>query len=149
VVFFSPNQITNFMEQSPSWEADSHSASQEIPCLLWNTKVHYRVHKTPPLVPILSHMNPIHTFPPNSPKIDSNIILQCLPIGFFSSGFPTKTLYVCTSHLSHACYIFAHPSMRQYYKIFHGRSFPHTSKFISNTSHYHSTLYNIHRWPKK
>jgi len=23
------------MEQSPSWEANSHSASQEISCLLW------------------------------------------------------------------------------------------------------------------
>jgi len=31
------------MEQSPSWEANSHSASQQIPCLLWNRKVRYRV----------------------------------------------------------------------------------------------------------
>jgi hypothetical protein len=32
------------MEQSPSWEAGSHSASQEILLLLWNPKVHYCVH---------------------------------------------------------------------------------------------------------
>jgi hypothetical protein len=31
--------ITNSMEQRPSWEADSHSVSKEIPCHLWNLKV--------------------------------------------------------------------------------------------------------------
>jgi hypothetical protein len=31
------------MEQSPSWEADRFSVSQEIPGILWNMKVHYRI----------------------------------------------------------------------------------------------------------
>jgi len=31
------------MEESPSWEGDSHSASQEIRHILWNLKVHYHV----------------------------------------------------------------------------------------------------------
>jgi len=36
------------MVQSPSWEANWFAASQEIPRILWNPKVHYRTHKRPP-----------------------------------------------------------------------------------------------------
>jgi hypothetical protein len=61
--------ITNSMEQGPSWEANSHSAGQEIPRVLWNWKTHYRVHKNQPLVPILNQMHPVHTLPPYFPKI--------------------------------------------------------------------------------
>jgi hypothetical protein len=46
--------LTYFMEQSPSWEANRFSASQEIPRILWNPKVHYRIHKCPPPIPNLS-----------------------------------------------------------------------------------------------
>jgi hypothetical protein len=38
--------LTNSMEEGPSWEPSSYSADQEIPCLLSNLKVHYCVHKS-------------------------------------------------------------------------------------------------------
>jgi hypothetical protein len=49
------------MEQSPSWEANIRSISQEVPLLWRHPKIHYRAHKNPALDPILSQMTPIHT----------------------------------------------------------------------------------------
>jgi len=48
------------MVQSPSWEANWFAASQEIPRISRNLKVHYRTHKRPPPVSILGQLNPVH-----------------------------------------------------------------------------------------
>jgi len=99
------------VEHRPYWETNDLSTSPEIPRLLRNPHVHYRVHNSPPVDPILRQMNPVHNFPSSFPKIHYNIIFPSTsrfsewPLSF---RFTNQTT-VCISHLSHACYIF-HPS---------------------------------------
>jgi hypothetical protein len=52
--------VTNSMAQSPSWQANSSSDGQENCDLSWNSKVHYRVQKSPLLDRNLCHMDPVH-----------------------------------------------------------------------------------------
>ena len=80
------------MQQSPSWEANQFTASQEIPPILWNSKVHYRIHKTPTPDPILSQINLVPASPSRSFKTVS-VFSSWSINGLFPSGFPTKILY--------------------------------------------------------
>ena len=59
-----PKLLNYSTVQSPSWEANWFAASQEIPRISRNPKVHYRTHKRPPPVSILGQPNPVHL--PNS-----------------------------------------------------------------------------------
>ena len=94
--------LINSMVQSPAWESNSSSAGQEIPCILWNSVVHYRIPKRPQPVPILSQINPTHA----SPSHFFNIILPSTSTSskWSSLGFHHQNP-VCTSPLPHTCYM--------------------------------------------
>jgi len=81
--------MINYTDQRLSWEVNSYSASEQSPCLIRKSKVHYSVHSNLPQVPILGQMHPVHNFAPYFPKIHSNIYLSAFEI-LFPSYFRPK-----------------------------------------------------------
>jgi hypothetical protein len=71
--------LTYLMEQSPSCKANRFAASKEIPRILCNQKVHYRIQKCPPPVSILGQLNLVHNPTSHFLKIRFIIILPSTP----------------------------------------------------------------------
>ena len=100
-------QVTHSMEQSPSWGPNRFSASQEIPRILLNPKVHYRIQKCPPPVPIPSQIDPTPIPKSHILKIHLNIIIPSMPRSpklSFSLRFPHQNP-IYASHLPNTCYL--------------------------------------------
>ena len=100
------NAYTHSMAQSPSWEANRIAASQEIPRISRNPKVHYRTLKRPPPVSILGQPNPVHIPTSNLLEIYLNIHPSTprSPQWSLSLRFPHQDpihppLLTCTRHM--------------------------------------------------
>ena len=94
-------------QHSPSWETNQFSATQEIPHILWNPKVHYRFHKRPPPVQILSQLDPVHTPTSHFLKFNLNIILPSPPWSpkwSLSLKFPHQKTCISLSNPLHVLY---------------------------------------------
>jgi hypothetical protein len=84
---------------------------KKYPAFLWNPKVHYRVHTSPPLDPILSRLNPVRPIDPYLPKVHLNVILLPTPRSSQRSltfGPPNQNP-VNTNPLLHACHMSSPP----------------------------------------
>ena len=83
---------TYSMVQSPSRKANWFAASQEIPLISRNPKVHYRTHKRPSPVSILGQLNPIH--------IPTSHLLEIRPIIIHQSTLrsPQRSPYLRFPH---------------------------------------------------
>ena len=80
--------LTYSMQRTPSWGANTFSASHEIARISCNPKVHYRIHKSRPPLLILSQIDPVHAPQFHVSNIHFIIILPSAPGSFKWSPSP-------------------------------------------------------------
>lgn len=93
------------MEGTASWEGNSCSASQHIPCILWKWKVHCCVQNSLPLVTVKNQISPGHTLPSCVCEIHFKTI-QLMPSSglFLLLPAPHHQNTACISVFSRLCH---------------------------------------------
>jgi hypothetical protein len=129
------------------------TAIQEITCLVWNPKVHNRVHKSPQPVPVLNQINPNQNFSPYFPKI--HFVFCCLgrskvyvqvrgPVKDFAkccSSYGRDLLAICpNSQLEeHPCWL----SRDRIFRIFAATPHLEAVSFIQNLMTRHAVVTRV------
>ena len=116
------------MEHHHPCKANCSSASQEIPCIIWNLNVYHHIHNSLPLVPVLSRTNPVHAFQLHLFKIYLSIIFLFMPWSL-KLPFSFRLLHqncVCLSLLPCMCHM-PHPP--------HPPWFNHLNNVVTSTDH--------------
>ena len=134
-----PSILTYLLHGSESFlRADCFAASQEIPRILWNPKVHYRTHKPPPPVSILGQPNPVHIPTYHLLEIHPNIIHPSTPRSpqwSLSLRFPHQDP-IHHPLLTHTCHM---PCPSHFFRLFHptilGEGYRSFSSSLCNLLH--------------
>jgi hypothetical protein len=106
------------MQQSPSWEADRFSASQEIPLILCKPKAHCRIYRCLPPVSVLCHINAVHAPIPFTEDLSEYyppIYSWVSQVISFPQVSPSNLCSTC--HLPHTCFMPCLPLIDLIYRI--------------------------------
>jgi hypothetical protein len=82
-VIFAHSWLNNFMEQRRSWDANRSPDSQETPRILWNSKIHYRIHKS-------TYPEPHRSTPCSQPASRKSILILSPIYAWFFQVFAQK-----------------------------------------------------------
>jgi hypothetical protein len=108
------------------------------PHLFYETQRFISVRNSPPLVPIMSQMHPVHNSPYYFPNIHTNTVLPSTPWSsecIFPSDFPTNTYTIVISSIRATCPV--HPILLNFLLEPHKKMFTCTLSVSLPTTGFH------------